>query len=406
MRLLYCTVAYPAYVRQFYGVNPLLELECFEDQLVRLDEHAFAWIGAWKKALAPYGYEVYELLSNVMPLQRTWAWQYDHSLLTSEDPVQIAVEQAKRIRPDILFVDHLDEGLLRAIKEAVPSLRLALGWIGGTVSGDLPLWKEVDVVLSCAPESVAWMRERGYRSEQMHHGFNHAVLERMRPPRKVNNAAFFGQIVTTDSFHKARERFFERLAEAGLPLELHSPSFDFDWRDDAIALAKIGLWGAASTMRAFGVTNERIARMRLMHRAAHWTNRPSLPVSRKLKPHLRPGVYGLDMFQAIADSKLTLNVHADSSIRSASNMRLFETAGAGTCLVTDWRDNIPELFEPDKEIVTFRSIEECIEKVRWLLDRPHEYEAIGKAAQARALRQHTYAHRAARLHEIIHDALP
>jgi spore maturation protein CgeB len=120
---------------------------------------------------------------------------------------------------------------------------------------------------------------------------------------------------------------------------------------------------------------------------------------------MREGKFGLEMLNGIAATKVTLNVHADASIRFASNMRLFESAGAGGCLLTDWKENIPRLFEPDKEIVTYRSFEECIDKIRWLVARPAECEAIGRAAQQRVLREHTYRHRAERLAEIVRSAL-
>jgi spore maturation protein CgeB len=82
-------------------------------------------------------------------------------------------------------------------------------------------------------------------------------------------------------------------------------------------------------------------------------------------------------------------------------MRLFEATGVGTCLLTDWKDNLPKLFEPEKEVVTYKSVEECIEKVKWLLDHPQEREAIAKAGQARTLKDHTFAQRAIQLDEII-----
>jgi spore maturation protein CgeB len=404
MRFLYCTNLYPAYIRHFYGVNPLLELESFDVQMQRLDEHAFGWVGAWKEALAPFGYEVHELLYNAAPLQRTWAWENDRRLLSPEDLTAIAVEQARRIRPEVMFFDLYEEPLLKAIRAAVPELRLVIGWVGGTVPAEVGLWREFDLVLSCAPESVEWLRTQGIASAHLHHGFNHRVLDHIEPHGKPRGAAFFGQIVTSGAFHGAREQFFESLADAGLGVEIFSPSYEFGAREDLYTVAKIGAWGAVQALRAAGASELFISRLPVLRRAARWSERPAMPVSRKLKPWLRPGVYGLDMFQAVSDSKVVLNAHADASIRYASNMRLFEVTGAGTCLLTDWRENIHELFEPDKEIVTYRSLTECIEKVRWLLDHPADCAAIGKAAQARALRDHTYARRAARLDEIIRSA--
>jgi spore maturation protein CgeB len=86
-------------------------------------------------------------------------------------------------------------------------------------------------------------------------------------------------------------------------------------------------------------------------------------------------------------------------------MRLFEATGVRTCLLTDWKENLSELFEIDREVVTDKSVNECIEKVEWLLENPQERELIAKAGQARILKDHTFAQRAVQLDEIIRKAL-
>jgi spore maturation protein CgeB len=111
------------------------------------------------------------------------------------------------------------------------------------------------------------------------------------------------------------------------------------------------------------------------------------------------------MYQVLCDSHATLNVHADSSPRFASNMRLFEATGVGACLVTDWKQNLGDLFQIDREIVTYRSVEELEEKLRWLASAPAEREAIGQAGRKRVLREHTYARRAERLDGLIREAI-
>ena len=111
------------------------------------------------------------------------------------------------------------------------------------------------------------------------------------------------------------------------------------------------------------------------------------------------------MFQQLANSKITFNNHINVSSHSASNMRLYEATGVGTCLLTDWKENLPEFFEPDTEIVTYRSVDECVEKVQWLLAHPQQREQIAKAGQARTLKDHTFAQRAIQLDEIIRKAL-
>ena len=41
----------------------------------------------------------------------------------------------------------------------------------------------------------------------------------------------------------------------------------------------------------------------------------------------------------------------------ANNMRLYEATGVGALLVTDWKENLGEMFEPGKEVVAYRSPE-------------------------------------------------
>ena len=400
MRLVYLTAAYPAYIRDFYGRNNTIELESYDYQLAALDRHAFAWVGAWRDALRPFGYDVDEVLCNIGPLQRTWAWEVDRSLFGPDELNRIAVEQVRRLQPDILFFDHHDTALLGAIKAASSRPRLVIGWVGSAIPPEVD-WRQYDTVLSCAPESVEWLTARGVPSAHMHHGFNDAVLRDLEVRPKEIDVAFFGQIVTAGSSHGARERLLEELVDAGIDVQIFSPSFDYGRKADLIAMAKSGIWHMVQALRQLRVPDAAIRRLPIVRRGLFWPERPSAPVSRKLRPHLRPGRYGVDLFQAIADSRLTLNIHADSSPRFASNMRLFETTGVAGCLLTDWKENLGELFEPDKEVVTYRSTAECIEKIHWLLDHPD----ITAAAQQRVLKDHTYARRAERLHDVIKQQL-
>jgi spore maturation protein CgeB len=107
------------------------------------------------------------------------------------------------------------------------------------------------------------------------------------------------------------------------------------------------------------------------------------------------------MFKALAHAKVSFNIHGDVAGEYAANVRLFEVTGVGSCLLTDWKKNIHELFEPDTEIVTYRSPDECVEKVQWLLDHKEECSAIARKGQKRTLRDHNYNKRAEQLHEII-----
>ena len=112
-------------------------------------------------------------------------------------------------------------------------------------------------------------------------------------------------------------------------------------------------------------------------------------------------IYGLEMFQKIADSKISFNIHIDAAKKECANIRMYEVTGVGTCLLTDWKENIREYLEPDYEIVTYESKEEVLEKVKYLLDNPKEREKIALNGQRRTLRDHTLKKRVEKINEII-----
>ena len=111
------------------------------------------------------------------------------------------------------------------------------------------------------------------------------------------------------------------------------------------------------------------------------------------------------MYQTLRNSRLTWNFHIDLSPISANNLRLYEATGIGTCLVTDWKQNLSQLFEPDREVVTYRSVEECAEKVRWLLEHTSERDSIARAGQARTLKDHTFMQRGIEFDHIVRQTM-
>ena len=120
-----------------------------------------------------------------------------------------------------------------------------------------------------------------------------------------------------------------------------------------------------------------------------------------IKPFLNPSLFGVEMYQVIQNSKLCINSHGGVAGDYAANMRLFEVTGIGTCLLTDDKQNMNELFIPGIECVTYQTKEEAKEKINWLLKHPAELTSIAKAGQARCLKDHTYDTRATQLNEII-----
>lgn len=75
------------------------------------------------------------------------------------------------------------------------------------------------------------------------------------------------------------------------------------------------------------------------------------------------------------------------------NCRAFEIAGCGGLQIMEYRPSLEECFEPGKEILVYRNLDELEDLVAQALKFPKEMERIRKAGALRALQQHTYRHR-------------
>jgi len=98
-----------------------------------------------------------------------------------------------------------------------------------------------------------------------------------------------------------------------------------------------------------------------------------------------------EMARLFSASRLVFN----RSIVNDVNMRVFEAVACGSLLITnDLAENgQDELLTPGEHLVTYRSDDELIERIRYYLDHEEEREAIAQRGMERAHAEHTYAHR-------------
>ena len=94
---------------------------------------------------------------------------------------------------------------------------------------------------------------------------------------------------------------------------------------------------------------------------------------------------------------LCITRQAHASVYASSSSRPFELSSMGCCIVSNPYLGIEEWFEPGKELLLVNSREEAIDRYRYLLAHDTERQAIGAAARARVLKEHTFQHRARQL---------
>jgi spore maturation protein CgeB len=102
---------------------------------------------------------------------------------------------------------------------------------------------------------------------------------------------------------------------------------------------------------------------------------------------------------------MVLNINRTSMANSGFSppTRVFEVAGAGTCMICDDWPGIDDCFEPGVEILVARNAQDVVEALA-MYDED-ERKLIGSAFHERALRDHTYEQRAAQVESALFESI-
>jgi spore maturation protein CgeB len=358
VRFLIVTADYPQFLHWLYDAFPGLHKESFQTQAqVRAESH-FAEGGCYSSHLRELGHEAHDIYVNNEHMQNRWArdhairrsdWRFRRGIVpwvsSAKDQSwfpKVLKAQIKHYRPDILLNQAMDGGIGSGFwKEMKPYVRLLVGQHAA------PLWGEqdfsaYDLVLSAGTNFVDYFRQQGVRAELVRLAFNTAVLEKLGRSQPSIQASFIGNVFP--SIHDSRHRWLDSLCQA-LPVEVWTPTVDSLPADSAIVRCRQG------------------------------------------------SAWGMEMYKILNQSRITLNCHLNASGDYAGNLRLYEATGVGTLLVTDWKPNLHEIFLAGKEVVAYRSTEECVELISYYLGHEDKRADIARAGQQRTLRDHNYERR-------------
>lgn len=394
MKFLILNAYDPPFVADLYRRSPGLEKQPYLEQLQAHTSKAFFTGDFYSMNLKRLGHEAHDVVINSPTLQQQWVAEnniVEHALApshlasapfsttvakrllpgrvrrvlrnmvrvgpssrdkSSDEQYQILAAQVKSARPDVVInvaMSFTNNALMTEIKRHT---RLLIGQTGWPVNkGDT--YNCYDLILSSLPNFVDEFRQQGLRSELFRLGFESSVLSRLKPPRKVTDTAFIGALTWA---HRERLEMLEYLCQR-VPMTV---------------------WGYAET----GIVPASVI-------GKYWKGLS----------------WGLETYQILADSKIALNMHADFAKDFANNIRLYETTGVGAMLLTEAKKNLSDMFEPGKEVVTYRSREECAELIKYYLSHDEERESIALAGQRRTLENHTYYHRMQELLTIVQKLL-
>lgn len=367
MRLLIINTDYLKFIEHLYAKHPGLEQCDFAEQMKMRWNTLFGTANFYSTHLLELGHEAWDVIANLEPAQKQWA--REHGVKCDEKGswhirlrrgfvpwiersrsrwiYEILAAQIKCYRPDIIYsmaIETIDSSFLRSLKGYY---RYAVGQHAAPIpTHDL---REYDLMLSSLPNQVDYFRRQGLQSEMFKLGFEPKILRRLIPGDKIYDIVFVGGL---SGHHSQGGKILEQLA----------------------SVYQTAVWG-------YGV--EKLARNSAIVRS------------------FRGPLWGVEMYQALRDARIVFNRHISVADGYANNMRLYETTGVGTLLLTDHKQNLREMFEQGREVVAYRDANECAELANYYLKHESEREKIAAAGQQRTLREHTWHDRMKEMVDII-----
>jgi hypothetical protein len=358
---------YRKFLKSLYAKNPELFEKDYAEQIEFIMNQCFSTADFYSKNLIRQGCYGEEIIANNEILQERWAVENNlrikgsffarslrllpfrkRFLFNRRGLLRILEAQIKKSRPDILYVQDLffcPPDFLVAMKKYV---KLVVGQIACPLP-PLDYLKPYDLILTSFPHFVEKFKKLGIPSEYFKIAFELSVLEKVGSHESKYLCTFVGGI---SSAHKKGTELLEGLARN----------------------VEIDFFG-------YGVkTLNKNSPIILRHHGEVW---------------------GLDMYRVLLSSRITINRHIDVAENYANNMRLYEATGCGALLVTDFKENLSEIFVPDKEVITYGCAEEATEKINYYLNHEKERKEVALAGQNRTLSEHTYFNRMGELIEIM-----
>jgi spore maturation protein CgeB len=350
------------------------------------------------------GCEAEDLFVNLRPLQLRWAKEHGVAVSELTWRTDVAIEQIRELQPDVLVIEDLyvfDRPLRERIRDVLPRPVLMVG-SRSAPTVDFGAFGDLDLIVSADPNFVERFSAHGARAELIPLGFEVSVLDRVEPASERSVPfAFVGGLGAPHGAHSRRYALVEQLLSQ-TPLQVWGETFDPAANGRLRARLASGNFRLNQLLARAGAGSALRRKLPLIRRAADWAADPLQPsLATKFPGRVQEPVFGYDYFRLLATAQTVLNVHIDCADDLAGNLRLYEATGMRSCLVTDAKRNLFTLFEPDVEVVTYRNAEECVEKITYLLSHSAERESIAFAGQRRTLREHTRAHRAQRLLELM-----
>lgn len=187
------------------------------------------------------------------------------------------------------------------------------------------------------------------------------------------------------------------LMEAGIPLAIYGKF----WNEGLMASANRNLEKTFDDILAYGFARLRAEGVGAIGAAFAWRFEGLKPDAKlkKVNPSVQGFLANEEVPVLFRNSKINLGltrmIKNNPFRRGITQMKLrdFEVPACGGFYLVEHAPDYADLFLPGREVETWRTVGELIEKIRYYLDHESERAAIAAAGQRRALREHLWTHR-------------
>lgn len=393
------TSFYRDFLSDYYRSNPTIIGKNYEEQYKHLMAQGYGYADYFPRYFKKkYSLRAAEIIHNAEHLQKAWALENGSRQTGNE----LLLEQIKSFRPEVLFIQdsaNFDPEFVNRIRKEAGFIRLMIGHVCAPYTArNLEAFSRFDIMLACSP---VFLDELGklVKTYLFPHAVESTLVREISSPELTSNdIIFIGSFLQRSEFHQNRIAMVDRILGSGLPLCMYGILEEDTWH---ILKAKQASYLLVKSAEKLGIRGiGRIEACRKMIQLKEMPRKYRYPAL--IRKHLkRELLFGKKMLNEIAGHAIGLNIHGEVAGDYAANVRLFEVAGAGALLCTDHKKNIRDLYEPDTEILTYNSVEECMEKLKWALDHPREARKIAAAGQKRTLQDHSVEKRVDLLWEIM-----
>lgn len=397
-RLLSISSMYSGYLDSFYDKNPFVVQLSYSDHKKMLLEDTIEFVGSYQKNFIRSGIDADCIICNDSLLQDKWGRERG---INTENKQDILVDQVITYRPDVILVENLSyvtPAILEYFRKQIPELKLvAANHCSPFNAKVLEGLKGVDFVFTCTPGLKKNIEDLGKKSFLVYHGFDTDLLKKVKLPHDSpqNGFIFSGSLITGGDFHAKRIKLIERILKENIDIGLYV-NLEANYR----IRAKQALYLLSKTMKTLKMDNM-VNKFPTLGYGKTWVD----SYSERLIKHKNSPVFGVDMLNLFGNSKIVLNFHIGIAGDFAGNMRMFEVTGVGSCLLTDNKKNMNDLFDTASEVVVYDNEEDCVAKVKWLLDHEEERKRIALSGQQKTLKYHTVENRCSQIIDIFNTEL-